>query len=61
MTAPYVRLINRWRARTLGLPPRRLLASELELRGRPIHTLVCCSPRVVPPPADWEDSSAITG
>ena len=61
MSAPFHRTINRWRKETLGLPPRRLLASELELHGRPIHTLVCCSPRVVPPPADWEDSSAITG
>jgi len=61
MTAPFHRMISRWRKETLRLPPRRLLASELELHSRPIRTLICCSPHVVPPPADWDDSTTVTG
>jgi sterol 3beta-glucosyltransferase len=61
ITAPYHRTINRWRKQTLGLPPRRFLASELELHGRPIRRLVCCSPRVLPPPGDWDRSTSVTG
>ncbi len=61
LTAPFHRAINRWRKETLRLPPRRLLASELELRGEPIGRLICCSPRVVPPPADWDGSTIVTG
>jgi UDP:flavonoid glycosyltransferase YjiC (YdhE family) len=61
MTAPYHRTINRWRKETLGLPPRRFLAGELELRGEPVRRLVCCSPRVVPPPTDWDRSTTVTG
>ena len=36
-TAPYHRTINRWRKETLKLPPTSLLASELDVRGRPIQ------------------------
>lgn len=61
LTAPFHRTINHWRKETLGLPPRRLLASELYLRGRPVQTLVCCSAHVVPPPADWGASNVVTG
>ena len=39
-TAPYHRTINRWRKETLKLPPTSLLASELDVRGRPIQRLV---------------------
>lgn len=60
-TASFQRTINRWRRETLGLPPRRFLASELELRGEPVRTLVACSPRVVSPPADWDRSVTVTG
>jgi sterol 3beta-glucosyltransferase len=60
-TAPYHRTINRWRKQTLGLPPRRFLASDLELRGEPVRKLVCCSPHVVPPPSDWSHSTTVTG
>ena len=60
-TASFHRTINRWRSETLGLPPRRLLASELELRGEPVSILVGCSPHVVPPPADWGPSTTMTG
>ena len=51
MTAPYGRLINRWRARTLGLPPHRLLASELELRGALDGESNLTAPRPRPPRA----------
>lgn len=61
LTAPFHRTINRWRRESLGLPPQRLLASELYLRGRPVPTLVCCSAHVVVPPADWDASSVVTG
>jgi sterol 3beta-glucosyltransferase len=60
-TAPYRRMINRWRERTLGLAPLSLLASELELRGEPVMKLYCCSPRLVPVPSDWDASSVLTG
>jgi sterol 3beta-glucosyltransferase len=60
-TAPFYRTINRWRQEALGLPPRGFLASELELRGEPVRRLICCSPHVVPPPADWDHSTVMTG
>jgi sterol 3beta-glucosyltransferase len=60
-TAPYRRMINRWRKNTLGLPPLSPLRSELELRGEPITKLYCCSPSIVSAPADWDHSSALTG
>jgi sterol 3beta-glucosyltransferase len=60
-TAPYQRMINRWREHTLGLSPLSLLATELELRGEPVTKLYCCSPHVVPIPADWDKSSLLTG
>lgn len=61
MTAPFGRVINRWRAETLGLAPRRFWAGELEVRGRPVRRLVCCSAHVVPAPADWGRSTSVTG
>ncbi len=61
ISAPYQRVVNRWRRETLGLPPRRLFEGELESRGRPVPRLVCCSPSVVPAPTDWDDSTAVTG
>ena len=60
-TAPYRRMVNRWRKRTLGLPPLSLLASELERDGEPAMKLYCCSPRVVPVPSDWDGSNVLTG
>jgi sterol 3beta-glucosyltransferase len=60
-TAPYRRIINRWRQHTLGLAPLSLLATELDLRGEPVTKLYCCSPHVVPIPADWDKSSLLTG
>jgi sterol 3beta-glucosyltransferase len=61
LTAPFHRTINRWRRETLGLPPRRLLASELEFHGVPVRKLIGCSPHVVPPPADWDETTTMTG
>ena len=61
ITLPYRRMVNRWRKETLGLSALPLLASELELRGEPIVRLYPCSPRVVSVPADWDESSAMTG
>ena len=61
LTLPYRSMVNRWRERTLGLTTLPLRASELELRGEPIVRLYPCSPMVVPVPADWDGSSAMTG
>jgi UDP:flavonoid glycosyltransferase YjiC (YdhE family) len=61
LTLPYRSMVNRWRQRTLGLPALPLWASELELRGEPVPRLYPCSPAVVPVPADWDGSSAMTG
>jgi UDP:flavonoid glycosyltransferase YjiC (YdhE family) len=61
ITLPYRGMVNRWRKETLGLPALPLSASELELRGDPVVRLYPCSPRVVPVPADWDESSAMTG
>jgi sterol 3beta-glucosyltransferase len=61
LSAPYGRAINRWRKETLSLPPRPFMAGELELRGEPVRRLVCCSPHVVPPPADWDHATTATG
>ena len=61
LVAPYHRLLNRWRSESLGLQPRRFLASELELSGEPVRRLYCCSPHVVPVPADWDASTTATG
>jgi sterol 3beta-glucosyltransferase len=61
MSAPYRRMVNRWRQRTLGLAPLSPLASELERDGKPVTKLYCCSPHVVPVPADWDESSKVTG
>ena len=61
LTLPYRSMVNRWRERTLGLPALPLRASELELRGEPIVRLYPCSSAVVPVPADWDGSSAMTG
>ena len=60
-TASFRRTINRWRRETLGLPQRRLLASELVLHGVPVRKLIGCSPHVVPPPADWDRCTTMTG
>ena len=49
-SAPYHRTINRWRKETLKLASTSFLAGELDVRGRPIQRLVCCSSQVVPPP-----------
>src|ERR671910_1474895 len=61
LSAPYHRTINRWRKETLKLPSTSLLASELDVRGRPIQRLICCSSYVVSPPSDWDDSTSVTG
>jgi sterol 3beta-glucosyltransferase len=55
---PFRGLINAWRRETLGLPPAR----DEQLRaGQPIPQLYGYSPLVIPRPADWDDSVAVTG
>ena len=54
-------MVNGGRRRTLGLAPLSPLMSELECDGKPVTKLYCCSPRVVPVPADWDESTKVTG
>ncbi|MFO7322884.1 MAG: glycosyltransferase [Chloroflexota bacterium] len=61
ITLPYQRMINRWRRETLGLPPRRLFASERRINGQPVHVLYPFSRHVIPPPADWDEAVHVTG
>ncbi len=61
ITAPYHRMINRWRRETLRLPPRSFAASDLRLHGWSVRRMYCYSPHVVPNPADWDGSSTATG
>jgi sterol 3beta-glucosyltransferase len=56
--AMYRRPVSQWRRDVLGLPPAK---SEEKLRGRPVIKLYAYSPAVVPPPADWDESSIVTG
>jgi UDP:flavonoid glycosyltransferase YjiC (YdhE family) len=56
--ALYRRPIGEWRRDILGLPPAR---GEDQLRGKPVTKLYAYSPIVVPPPADWDESSVVTG
>jgi UDP:flavonoid glycosyltransferase YjiC (YdhE family) len=56
--AIYRRPIGEWRRDKLGLPPAH---GEDQLRGKPITKLYAYSPIVVPPPADWDESSVVTG
>lgn len=61
MSTPYRRMVNRWRQRTLGLAPLSPLASKLKRDGKSVTKLYCCSPRVVSVPADWDESTKVTG
>jgi sterol 3beta-glucosyltransferase len=56
--AMYRRPINDWRREVLGLPPAK---GEDRLRGKPVTKLYAYSQAVIPRPADWDESSVITG
>ncbi|CAG0928369.1 vancomycin aglycone glucosyltransferase [Thermoflexales bacterium] len=56
--ALFQRPIKEWRRDTLGLPPAR---GEGMLHERPVTKLYAYSSAVVPVPADWDDSSVVTG
>jgi UDP:flavonoid glycosyltransferase YjiC (YdhE family) len=56
--ALYRRPISEWRRDTLELPPAR---GEEMLQGKPVTKLYGYSPAVVPAPADWDESSVVTG
>jgi sterol 3beta-glucosyltransferase len=56
--ALYTGPINRFRKNILGLPPAK---GESRLHGKIIKKLYAYSEAVVPRPADWDDSSIITG
>lgn len=60
--APFMRMINKWRSETLGLPPRGVFATEATLPdGRPLSVLHAYSPSVVPIPEDWPPHVTVTG
>ncbi len=52
---------NRWRTRTLGLPPRSWFASDYHRHGRPVPVLYAFSRHVVAPPPDWRGPFEVTG
>ena len=50
--------INKFRKDVLGLPPAK---GENMLRGKPVTKLYAYSEAVLPRPADWDESSVVTG
>lgn len=56
--APYRKLVARWRETVLGLPGRW---NERERDGRPIPRLYGYSPQLLPVPADWDDTTFVSG
>ena len=52
------RPINEWRRDVLGLPPAK---GDRLLHGKPVPKLYAYSEAVVPRPADWDESSVVTG
>ena len=61
LVAPFQPLVNRWRRKTLGLPPRRWLSKMTELNGRALPMIYGFSEHVVPRPADWQPHCHVTG
>jgi UDP:flavonoid glycosyltransferase YjiC (YdhE family) len=55
-TAIYRKPVNTWRRDVLGLP-----AAKNKKHGRPLLKLCAYSEAVVPRPADWDESSVVTG
>ncbi len=61
-TAPYASMVNDWRKTALGLPSRGRFASDLvDPEGHPTRVLYCYSEQLIPTPADWDDSTVVTG
>ena len=56
--AIFRRPINEWRRDVLGLPPAK---GDRLLHGKPVPKLYAYSEAVVPRPADWDESSVVTG
>ena len=61
MWQPWRAVINRWRRRTLGLPPAPFTGPYPDLHARRTPCLYYFSPLVVPRPADWPASHVVTG
>jgi sterol 3beta-glucosyltransferase len=61
MTAPYHRMLNRWRVQALGLAPRPFWAEGRRCYGKSITKVYGYSRHLVPTPPDWEDSTQVTG
>jgi sterol 3beta-glucosyltransferase len=58
---PYAAIRNRWRVRSLGLPPRPWYADDLRRRGRRLPILYAFSRHVIPPPEEWRGRAEVTG
>ncbi|MFO7663805.1 MAG: glycosyltransferase [Chloroflexota bacterium] len=54
----YRKPIGEWRKEVLGLPPAK---GETMLRGKPVTKLYAYSEAILPRPADWDESSVVTG
>ncbi|MBZ0289457.1 MAG: glycosyltransferase, partial [Anaerolineae bacterium] len=60
-TASFNGMIKSWRQEIVGLPGESKIVKGFKMYGRPIPTLYCYSPYVVPVPADWDDSAHVIG
>ena len=58
-TLPFRKSINAFRQEKLGLPA--FSGDDLTLRSRPVTRLYGYSAHVLPRPADWDDSTQVTG
>jgi sterol 3beta-glucosyltransferase len=53
--------VNRWRTRTLGLPPAPFWGPFERMRARRDLVLHAYSPAIIPRPPDWGDHEVVTG
>ncbi|MCB1195066.1 glycosyltransferase family 1 protein [bacterium] len=58
---PYQNIINTWREKSLGLPPRSVFKTNPICGGHPIYNLYFYSPHVIPTPKDWPPTAFATG
>jgi sterol 3beta-glucosyltransferase len=59
-TSAFRGVLDAWRSE-LGLPKARLRPPHLDAAGRPVPTLYPVSPRLVARPADWPETTLLTG
>jgi sterol 3beta-glucosyltransferase len=59
-TSAFRGVLDAWRSE-LGLPKARLRPPHLDAAGQPVPTLYPVSPRLVARPADWPETTVLTG